>query len=64
MVQFGVVTSEKVLLLATLGFGRGAHVDLVKQICAHRALLLLLLLLNVPYDFQICRANCITSISY
>lgn len=60
MVQFGVMTSEKVLLLATLGFGRGAHVDLVKQICAHRVLLLL----NVPYDFQICRANCITSISY
>ena len=63
MVQFGVMTSEKVLLLETLGFGRGAHVDLVKQICAHSALLLLLLL-NEPYDFQICRANCITSISY
>ena len=63
MVQFGVMTSEKVLLLEILGFGRGSHVDLVKQICAHRALLLLLLL-NVPYDFQICRANCITSISY
>ena len=29
VVQFGGMTLEKVLLVATLGLGRGAHVDMV-----------------------------------